>query len=80
MKGSWDALSCTTSELEQKLTTVRYMAHHVCGHVSPMDHPISLLSTPLCTSQLSEEAPEVAGRALGHPACKWQVWHRVQCT
>ena len=80
MKGSWDTLSCTTSELNKGWRLVHYMAHRAWGHVSPMDHSISLLSRPLCTSQLSEQAPEVAGRALGHPACKWQVWHRVQCT
>lgn len=38
------------------------------------DRPTSLLHRLLCTSQLSEQAPVVAGLALSRPAYTWQVW------
>lgn len=47
---------------------------HARSHMSPKDHPISLLHRLLCTSQLSEQAPVVAGLALSRPAYTWQVW------
>lgn len=51
---------------------------HARGRVSPMDRRrISFLSGPLRVLQLCEQAREVAQLALGHPACKGQVWHRV---